>query len=69
MKVLMRRTPNLRSMLVEVTIGITRVFLIPPLGRTFLLVDIVEGVTLVNAIGKLESVLLVEKLDIGLWIA
>ena len=40
-----------------------------PLEGTTPFVNIVKRSTLVNAIGKLESVLLVEKLGIGLLIA
>ena len=42
MEVFMGRAPSPKSMLVEVTNVITRVFLIPPLVRTFLLVVIME---------------------------
>ena len=69
MEVLIGRALTSRSIMVEVTNGITRVFLMTLLGGTTLFVDIVKGGTLVNAIGKLELVLLVENLGIGLWIA
>lgn len=69
MEVFMDRAPSLISILAEVTNGITKVFLITPLGRTIPFVDIVKGDTLVNAIGKLKLVWLVEKLSIESWIA
>ena len=69
MEVLIDRALTPRSIMVEVTNGITRVFLVTPLGGTTPFVGIVKGGTLVNAIGKLELVLLVENLGIGLWIA
>ena len=58
-----------RNIMVEVTNGIIRVFRMTPLKGTTLFVNIVKRGTLVNAIGKLELVLLVENLGIGLWIA
>ena len=69
MKVLIGRALSPRSILVEVTNGIIRVFRMTPLRGTTPFVDIVKRGTMVNAIGKLEPVLLVEKLGVKLWIA
>ena len=59
----MVKTMGIKSTLAEETKRVTRVFMTPLLRRTFPLVYIVGRGTLVNFIGKLEPVLLVEKLD------
>ena len=69
MEILIGRALSPRSILVEVINGIIKVFRMTPLEGTTPFVDIVKGGTRVNAIGKLEPVLLMEKLGIGLWIA
>ena len=62
----MVKTMGIKSTLAEETKRVTRVFMTPLLRRTFPLVYIVGRGTLVNFIGKLEHVLLVEKLDTDL---
>ena len=68
-KMLIGRALSPRSILVEVINRIIGVFRMTPLERTTPFLDIVKRGTLVNDIGKLEPVLLVEKLGIRLWIA